>query len=165
MLIARCKKKVFITERSMLVPLASTDSAEWGLTSQSERDAVRFPSDERIHQATIFKAPQLTFLPRQEKKKLINAFSPTDVLETQWQATQKPSRNAIILEFFFFSQSPKFCNSEEGLLMHQLCKRKKFFFQPSLSPKNNFIYKSKVRNIFFCFSAKSAKSKLHLFFF
>ena len=49
------KKKVFITERSMLVPLASTDSAEWGLTAQSERDAVRFPSDERIHLLTVFK--------------------------------------------------------------------------------------------------------------
>ena len=48
------KKKVFITERSMLVPLASTDSAEWGLTSQSERDAVRFPSDERIHLYRFF---------------------------------------------------------------------------------------------------------------
>jgi hypothetical protein len=32
----------------MLVPLASTDSAERGLTAQSERDAVRFSSDERI---------------------------------------------------------------------------------------------------------------------
>lgn len=54
------KKKVFITERSMLVPLASTDSAEWGLTSQSERDAVRFPSDERIQKNRVSKSPIIT---------------------------------------------------------------------------------------------------------
>ena len=57
----RRKKKVFITERSMLVPLASTDSAEWGLTSQSERDAVRFPSDERIQKNSFFKSPHHSF--------------------------------------------------------------------------------------------------------
>jgi hypothetical protein len=121
----REKKKVFITERSMLVPLASTDSAEWGLTSQSERDAVRFPSDERIQKNSIYKSPHHFFVRHAFIFVLNLAQPPTACCRWTESTTERgsiiPNWNSEGLFFLsfvvaFFSHSPNFLRGFHTLI-------------------------------------------------